>query len=135
MPRNKDIKVKNTNLNVKFPEQDYMELQVIADKIGGITLSSMVRIIIYSQLEKVKKSGDERSFLTIPRYEGGKIKSKIMNVKLPKDDYIKLQTIADDIGVTLSLMIRMLIYSQLEKVRTTGEPREFLNFKSEEVKK
>ena len=54
MPRNKDIKVKNTNLNVKFPEQDYMELQVIADKIGGITLSSMVRIIIYSQLEKVK---------------------------------------------------------------------------------
>lgn len=135
MPRNKDIKVKNTNLNVKFPEQDYKELQVIADKIGGITLSSMIRIVIYSQLEKVKKSGDGRMFLTIPKHKDEKVKSKIMNVKLPKEDYIKLQKIADAIGVTLSMMIRMLVYSQLEKVRTTGDPREFLLFKNEEVKK
>ncbi|NFL43533.1 hypothetical protein FDB61_17860 [Clostridium botulinum] len=129
MPRNKDIKIKNTNLNVKFSEDDYKELQKIADDIGGITLSSMIRILIYSQLDKVKKAEDPRVFMTLTKYKSEKVKNKIMNVKLPEEDYKMLQHTADSIGVTLSLMIRMLIYSQLDKVRKSKDPRDFLTLK------
>lgn len=137
MPRNKDIKVKNKNLNAKFPEDDYLELQQIADRIGGITLSSMVRMVIYSQLDKVKESKDPRDFLILTNYEESKnkvMKNKVMNVKVPKDDYLELQQIADEIGITLSAMIRVLISSQLEKVRKSGNPKAFLNLKSSKKK-
>lgn len=132
MPRNKDIKVKNKNLNAKFPEDDYLELQQVADRIGGITLSSMIRMVIYSQLDKVRESKEPRDFLILTNYEESKIKvmkNKVMNVKVPKDDYIELQKIADKIGITLSAMIRILISSQLEKVRKSGNPKAFLNLK------
>lgn len=128
MPRNKEIKVKNTNLNVKLPEDSYIELQRIADNIGGITLSSMIRILIYSQLDKVRESGNPRDFLTLTKSKNEKIKNKIMNVKLPEEDYKELQQIAQTIGITLSLMIRLLVYSQLDKVRKSKNSKSFLNF-------
>lgn len=68
MPNNPNLKkkkVKNMNMNVKFPEDDYRELQQIADDIGGMTLSSMVRVLIYAQLDKVRKAGDPKVFLDI----------------------------------------------------------------------
>lgn len=58
-----------------------------------------------------------------------KVKDKNMNVKFPEDDYIKLQEIADAIGLTLSGMIRTLTYTQLEQVEKTGDPRAFLGIK------
>lgn len=61
--KNKDIKVKNMNMNVKIPEEDYRELQQIADDLGGMTLSSMIRMLVYAQLEKARKSKDPRMFL------------------------------------------------------------------------
>jgi hypothetical protein len=58
-------KVKNKNLNVKFPEEDINNLQDIADKLGGMTLSGMIRMLVYSRLDKVKKSGDPRDFVDL----------------------------------------------------------------------
>lgn len=52
--------VKNINMNVKFPEADYRELQEIADKLGGMPLSSMIRTIVYDRLEEVRRTGDHR---------------------------------------------------------------------------
>lgn len=58
-------KVKDANLNVKLPEDDYREIQEIADSLGGLTISSMIRTLIYAQLDKVRKSGDPRLFLDV----------------------------------------------------------------------
>ena len=55
--------IKNKNMNVKFPEDVYDELKRIADELGGMTLSAMVRVLIYSKLEEVQKSGDPRTFI------------------------------------------------------------------------
>ena len=68
-------KIKDTNLNTKFPLDDYEELQTIASNIGvgGMSLSSMVRMVLYAQLEKVRKSGNPNDFLDV------------LNKKIPKD--------------------------------------------------
>jgi len=61
--RKKKKKVKNMNMNVKFPEEDYRELQRIADLLGGMSLSSMIRILIYSKLEEFRKTNDPKTFI------------------------------------------------------------------------
>lgn len=127
MPRNRQIKVKDTNLNVKFSKSDYKKLQMIADSIGGITLSSMIRILIYSQLDKVEKSKNPKDFLTLTNYKNDEPKTKVMNVKLSESDYKKIKDIANEIGLTISGMIRLLIYSKLEKVDKSNENTDFLN--------
>lgn len=53
------------NMNVRFPENDYIELQQIAENLGGMSLSSMIRVLVYSQLEAVRVSGNSRDFLNI----------------------------------------------------------------------
>lgn len=58
-------KPKNAMMNVKLPLEDYMELQSIADAIGGMSLSAMMRVLIYSHLEKVRKTGNPRKFLDL----------------------------------------------------------------------
>lgn len=65
VPKRPEKKLKNMNMNVKFPEDDYHMLQQIADELGGMTLSSMIRMLIYAQLEKTKKSGDPKTFLDL----------------------------------------------------------------------
>jgi hypothetical protein len=60
-------KIKNKMMNVKLPEEDYRELQQIADDLGGMSLSAMVRVLIYSRLEKVRKSGNAKYFLDIDK--------------------------------------------------------------------
>lgn len=67
VPKKPEKKPKNMNMNVKFPEDDYHMLQQIADELGGMTLSSMIRMLVYAQLEKVKISGDPKSFLDLKR--------------------------------------------------------------------
>jgi hypothetical protein len=57
----KDISYKN--LNVRFPEEDYETLKKIADELGGISLSNLVRMLICPQIEKYKKSGNANDFL------------------------------------------------------------------------
>lgn len=129
MPRNKELKVKNKNLNVKFPDDDYRELQQIADEIGGMTLSSMIRMLIYTQLNKVRETGEPRNFVIISNQNIEKVKERVLNVKLPENDYKEIQMIANGIGITVSLMVRMLIYSQLDKVRKLNDSKSFLNTK------
>lgn len=63
MGRKSVAKPKNMNMNVKFPEDDYRELQEIADQLGGMSLSSMMRVLTYSRLEEVRKTGDISKFL------------------------------------------------------------------------
>jgi len=63
--KDKQRKRKNMNMNVKLPEDDYRELQRIADELGGMTLSSMIRMLVYSRLNKVKETGDPKSFLNL----------------------------------------------------------------------
>jgi hypothetical protein len=58
-------KIKNKMMNVKLPESDYRELQKIADDLGGMSLSTMIRLIIYSRLEVVRKTGNSKAFLDI----------------------------------------------------------------------
>lgn len=58
-------KHKNMNMNVKFPEDDYRELQQIADSLGGMTLSSMIRMLIYSRLDEVRRTGDPKTFIDL----------------------------------------------------------------------
>lgn len=64
-PRKAVKKVKDKNMNIKLPEDDYLELQEIAEKIGGMSLSSMMRTLTYAQLEKVRKTGDPNAFLDV----------------------------------------------------------------------
>lgn len=127
MPRNRQKKVKNTNLNVKLSKSDYEKLQIIAESIGGITLSSMIRILIYSQLDKVEKSKKSKDFLALTNYKSNEPKTQVMNVKLSESDYTKIKDIANEIGLTISEMIRLLIYSRLEKVDESNENKDFLN--------
>lgn len=129
MSRNVDIKVKDKSLNVKFPDDDYRELQQIADDIGGITLSSLIRMLIYTQLNKVRETGNSNDFVVVINYKVEKIKDRVLNVKLPDMDYKEIQVIANNIGITLSSMIRFLIYSQLYKVRKSKDSKIFLNTK------
>lgn len=129
MSRNIDIKVKDKSLNVKFPDDDYRELQQIADDIGGITLSSLIRMLIYTQLNKVRETGNSNDFVVVINYKVEKIKDRVLNVKLPNIDYKEIQVIANNIGITLSSMIRFLIYSQLDKVRKSKDSKIFLNTK------
>jgi len=66
MPKSTDInkKIKSRNLNVKIPDLEYTELQQISNQLG-MSLSSMVRMLLYSQLKKTKESGDSKTFLEI----------------------------------------------------------------------
>jgi len=45
------------NLNVKLPESEYNELQNIAVNMG-LSLSSLIRLIIFSKLKKFRVSGN-----------------------------------------------------------------------------
>lgn len=56
-------RLKNMNMNVKFPEKDYRELQRIADALGGMSLSSMIRMLVYAKLNEVRRSGDPKAFI------------------------------------------------------------------------
>jgi len=57
-------KIKRTkNMNVKWTDEEYDMLQKIAKDLGGMTLSSLVRIVLLERLEKVKKTGNPRDFI------------------------------------------------------------------------
>lgn len=58
-------KIKNKMMNIKIPEDDYRELQQIADDLGGMSLSAMIRVLIYSRLDIVRKKGNTKLFLDI----------------------------------------------------------------------
>lgn len=66
-PESKKTKraLKSRNMNVKFTEEDYDFLQSIADDLGGMSLSNMIRTLVHSQIEEVKRTKDPRSFLNI----------------------------------------------------------------------
>ena len=52
-------------MNIRLLESDYKELQQIAKELGGMSLSSMIRTLIFVQLDQVRASGDSKSFLNI----------------------------------------------------------------------
>lgn len=54
----------NKNLNVKFPEKDYKELQRIAKDVG-LSLSSLIRMMVYSRLKRVQASGNSTDFFDL----------------------------------------------------------------------
>lgn len=56
--------IKDRHMNVKLPDADYKELQSIASQVyGGLSLSDLMRMMIYPRLEKVRKSGNPKDFL------------------------------------------------------------------------
>lgn len=61
MGRNKILKDKL--LSIKIPTDVHNDLKKIADEIGGLSISSMLRMLIYSRINKVKKSGNPKDFL------------------------------------------------------------------------
>lgn len=50
-------------LNVKLPEEDYDKLKKIAHELGDVSLSSMMRLLIYDRMNRYDKSGNARDFL------------------------------------------------------------------------
>lgn len=54
---------RNRNMNVKFTDEEYEKLQEIANALGGMPLSSLVRIVLLDRLEKVKKTGNPKTFI------------------------------------------------------------------------
>lgn len=54
------------NMNVKFSLEEYEDLQKVADDLGGMPLSSMVRIVLLERLKKVKKTGNPKVFIEEP---------------------------------------------------------------------
>lgn len=55
------------------------------------------------------------------------IKDRMLNVKLPNEDYEEMQKIAREMGTTLSGMVRILLIEKLTKVRNSKNPRDFIN--------
>lgn len=51
------------NMNIKMPEEDYRKLQDIASMLGGMTLSSMIRMVLYAKLDEFDKTGDPSIFV------------------------------------------------------------------------
>ena len=45
------------NMNVKFTEAEYQEMQDVVDSLGGMPLSSAVRMILLERLKRVKETG------------------------------------------------------------------------------
>lgn len=64
-------KIKDKNVNVKFPEEDVEILREIAESLGGMPISTMLRTLIYSRMEEVKKSGDPQMFFTTNKKSKG----------------------------------------------------------------
>lgn len=127
---------KKKNLNVKFPESDYVELKKISEKIGVGGLSNLIRILVNTQLAKVRESGNSFDFLKITytsnihdklkREDKGEEK-KNLNVKFPVNDYNKIKEISETMGVgSLSNLIRPLVNTQLARVRESGSAWDFL---------
>lgn len=55
------------------------------------------------------------------------IKDRMLNVKLPNEDYEEMQKIAREMGTTLSGMVRILLIEKLIKVRNSKNPKDFIN--------
>jgi antitoxin component of RelBE/YafQ-DinJ toxin-antitoxin module len=55
------------------------------------------------------------------------IKDRMLNVKLPNEDYEEMQKIAREMGTTLSGMVRILLIEKLTKVRNSKNPKDFIN--------
>ena len=70
MTRKKQDKdgAKTKLLNVKFSEEDYAKLKQIAQELGDVPLSSMIRILVNNQFKKYDKTGDPNSFLKQDRF-------------------------------------------------------------------
>jgi antitoxin component of RelBE/YafQ-DinJ toxin-antitoxin module len=56
-----------------------------------------------------------------------KIKDRMLNVKLPDEDYEELQEIAREVGITLSGMVRIVLNAKLDKVRKSKNARDFID--------
>ena len=50
------------NINVKCTKKDKIDLQEICRKKGGISLSDLIRMVIYPKLENYRKTKDPNSF-------------------------------------------------------------------------
>lgn len=54
------------NMNVKFTETEYKEIQDVVDSLGGMPMSSAVRMILLDRLKKVKETGNPKAFIEDP---------------------------------------------------------------------
>lgn len=48
-----------------------------------------------------------------------------MNIKFPTNEYQKLKVIAEQLGLTLSSLVRSTLFKQLSKVEKSGDPQDF----------
>jgi len=64
---NRKKSLKDKLLSVKIPTEVHADLQKIAEDLGGLSISSMVRMLLYSRIDKVKKSGNPKTFLDIDK--------------------------------------------------------------------
>lgn len=53
---------KDKNINVRVPQDKYKELQDTASSLG-MPMASMIRTLLYGQLEKAKKAKDPSVFI------------------------------------------------------------------------
>lgn len=50
-------------MNIKIPKSEYAELLSIKAQLGGMSISSMIRILITQHLELARESGNPKKFL------------------------------------------------------------------------
>lgn len=59
----KKAAARTKNMNVKFTEEDYAKLKEIADDLGGMSLSSLIRMLVCGRIKKVNETENAADFL------------------------------------------------------------------------
>lgn len=67
MPKSIRSSKKDKTLCLKVPSDFHEELKMISERLGGMSVSSMIRVLLYSRVEKVKKTGDPKVFLDMDK--------------------------------------------------------------------
>lgn len=127
----------NDALNFKIPNDTYKELQLVGDGLGGMTVSTLVRMLVYACLDRAKKAKNPLAFIdmALRQSEEKRLKDINLNIRIPERYHNQIDNIADEIGVNTSTLVRMAIYAQLEKVKETNDVRNFLELKRKRASK
>lgn len=62
-PLRKQKKIKDCQVGFKMTADDAEELKLIAERLGGMAVASMLRIAICNKIDEVKRTGDPKKFI------------------------------------------------------------------------
>lgn len=59
----KKTKQDSKNINTQFPVEVYEVVQQVAEELGGMSLSALIRLMVTSKVKKYKETGDPGVFI------------------------------------------------------------------------